>query len=585
MLLLGISCSNEDTFPVSEQPQELEIMLDAGSFRTVETRAGGAAPDTELKNVTARTISAGGKVLQDKISITGLRRDGNTTYRGFMTVNDPSQVSRICILANCFPAGEQPAVVAGNVQTAFTPCTASGLTGGIPMWGVAAWSKGTSLSARLTRGVVAAKFVSEVKRQTFQLKKISLYQAADKVNICSSDWTEKATQAEPAGSAELRETEEYEVYFPEFKEMEDKSKRTCFVLEAVYKGSTTFYRIDFYKNGDYFLPECNSRYIFHILEVSQQGYDSPQEALENVGANVQKKILIDIEDNSNEVTTDGTYRFSFGPINTAVLNPKHFLITAFETDNESPVTVEQMETGKNWLSNLKIEKRGSMQKRVTDPDGTKRNITVYQWEVYGDFSQCKQLKTDSPVWGRRTQQIKIKCGRFEKKIGATQSLMPLVFANYKEYVKENGKKEVEVNTLEFDLMDPDKVDERYYRGQDLRPKNHRLRIWIKWDACSAGQRLESTELNIHIKVMKRNTAGAEPYTITETAKIVRSFDRNRAGKAYFDVEMPQVEDSRNWCKNWIEITASMESSVDTRLYVEQRYIQDEDNYIPYSVFL
>lgn len=588
MLLLGVSCSNEDVIPSSEPAQELEIVLDAGSFRTVVSRAGsGASADVVLKNVTARTISSGGGILQDNISVTNLRWNGNNTYSGSMTVNEPSKVSKVCFLANCYSTGKEPKVMDGYIQTQFTPGTASDLTEGIPMWGVTSWSKGTNLSAELTRAVAAAKFVSKVQGSTFQLNKVYLYHATDKVNVCSSDWTEKAKQFELPGEVKAEGSAGTEFYFPEFREQSDDTKRTCFVLEATYNGATTFYRIDFYKNGAYFLPQRNSRYVFNILEVSQKGYNTKDEALRNTGANVQKKILIDIEDNSNEVATDGTYRFSFGAVNTAVLNPTHFLITTFETDNNSQVTVKQMESGKNWLSNLKVESKGSERKQVTEPDGTKKSIIVYKWEVYGDFSSCDQLKTESPVWGRRTQQVMLTCGRFEKKIGVTQSLMPLTFVNYKEYVKVNDsdvedRQEIEVNTLEYDQMNLEMVKRKYYRGLDLRPKPHKLRVWIKWDACSAGQNFAMTDLNLKIKVMKMNDSGQ--YTITESTKKISNMDRTRNGKVYFDIDMLQVLNSSRWCKNWVEIVASTESSVDTKLYVEQRYIQDEDNRIPYLLF-
>ena len=376
LLLLGVSCSNEDIIPSPEQPQKLEIELNAGSFRTVVTRGSSVSADVELQNVTARTISIGGSILQDNISVTNLQWNRNNTYSGSMTVNEPSKVSQISLLANCSLEDQKTTVVKGNIQTLFTPCTESGLTGGIPMWGVASWSKRSQLSASLTRAVVAAKFVSKVQNSAFQLNKIHLCQATDKVNICSSDWTKKADQHESAGSIEKEGKANEDFYFPKFAETSDKTSRTCFVLEATYNGKSTFYRIDFYKNGDYFLPEQNSRYIFNILEVSKDGYTTKDAALRSTGANVQKKIIIDIEDNFNEVATDGTYHFSFGAVNTAVLNPKNFLITTFETNNTSPVEIRQIESGKSWLSSLRVENKGLKNNQVTGPDGNKENITV-----------------------------------------------------------------------------------------------------------------------------------------------------------------------------------------------------------------
>ncbi len=578
LLLLGVSCSNEDFIPSSEQPQKVAIELDAGSFRTVVTRGRSASADVELKNVTARTISTGGSLLQDNISVTDLRWNGSNAYSGSMTVNEPSKISQICFLANCSPENQKTTVVDGNIQTTFTPCTESDLTGGIPMWGVASWSKGTHLSAQLTRAVVAAKFVSKVQNAAFQLNKIHLCQATDKVNICSSDWKKKAEQHESVGKIEKEGKINEDFYFPKFAEPSDKSSRTCFVLEATYNGKPTFYRIDFYKNGEYFLPEQNSRYLFNILEVSKEGYDTKAAALANTGANVQKKIIIDIEDNSNEVATDGTYRFSFGAVNTAVLNPTNFLITTFETDNTSPVEITQIESGKNWLSNLRVEKLGEENKQVTGPDGSISNVTMYKWAIYGDFSDCELLKSESSLWGRRTQNAKLSCGKFEKIIGVTQSLMTLTFVNYKEFVKidnSNTGHDIEVNSLEYDMIDLAQVKKRYFKGQDLRPKPHKLRVWIKWDACSAGQNLNTTDLNLKIKVMEMNGSGQ--YTITESTKKISNMDRSRKGKAYFDIELPLVQSYQNWCKNWVEVTASMESSVDTKLYVEQRYIQEGDN--------
>lgn len=579
LLLFGISCGDRDINSVSESSQEVEVNLDAGSFHTVETRSRGVAPDVDLKNIYARTISASGSVLQDNINVTNLYWNGNNKYRAVMTVNDPSKVSKICLLANCSPDEHKLAVVNGNIQVSFKPCTASGLTAGIPMWGVAPWTKGTSLHAQLTRSISAAMFISKVTNSTFQLQKYSVHNVTDKVNLCSSDWTSEATTAEPAGMLEHVSNNNEAVFFSEFKEMDDKSKRTCFVLEATYNGIPTFYRIDFYKNGEYFLPKRNSKYIFNILEVSQKGYETKEEALKNVGANVQKKILIDIEDNSNEIATDGTYRFSFGRINTAILNPKNFLITTFETDNNVTVQISQPETGKNWLSNLQVKSTGTEEKKITGSNGEEKTITIYKWEIYGDFANCDQLKTESSIWGRRTQNVKLTCGHFEKMIGVTQSLMPLAFINYKEYVKGDNDKEIEVNTLEYDLMDLTKVKNRYYRGLDLRPNSHKLRVWLKWDACSPMQSLPSTELTFHIKTWKRNKTG-NTYNLTEITKKVSNFDGNKNGKVYLDIEMPEVEIYEEWCKNWVEITASIGSSIDTKLYVEQRYIQDYDNAVP-----
>ncbi len=230
-----------------------------------------------------------------------------------------------------------------------------------------------------------------------------------------------------------------------------------------------------------------------------------------------------------------SYRFSFGAVNSAVLDPKNFLITTFETDNSSNVSVSQIESEKSWLSNLRVKKRGSEIKEVKNQNGTISNITVYKWEIYGDFSNCDQLKTESPIWGRRTQQVKLICGGFEKNIGVTQSLMPLIFVNYKEYVKGEGTKEIEVNTLEYDQMDWTSIVKRYYRGLDLRPKSHKLRVWIKWVACSTGQSLASTELKLHIKVGKMQS-DRKTYTTTETTKVA-TMDRSNNGMAYFDVDM------------------------------------------------
>ena len=93
---------------------------------------------------------------------------------------------------------------------------------------------------------------------------------------------------------------DHEIYLAEVKNhTADKSnkamqERCCIVVGGNYKGSETYYRIDFLEDGktNATLMDImrNSRYIFNITSVYGPGYDTPGEAFENKPFNISVNV-------------------------------------------------------------------------------------------------------------------------------------------------------------------------------------------------------------------------------------------------------------------------------------------------------
>ncbi|MDR2775351.1 MAG: FimB/Mfa2 family fimbrial subunit [Tannerella sp.] len=90
------------------------------------------------------------------------------------------------------------------------------------------------------------------------------------------------------------------------------SGNTCLVVGGSYKGGTiTYYRIDFVGMANdraVFLPLLrNSYYLVKIVSVSNNGYSTPEEALNSPPVNMETAFLSWTENGMNNVVFDGKY--------------------------------------------------------------------------------------------------------------------------------------------------------------------------------------------------------------------------------------------------------------------------------------
>lgn len=575
-LLYLCSCDKSDTGyrPEGGDVREMTIEFELPAPEVVDTRA--KIRDTGLQSITACTSDAQGNVLQKGIEVTGLTETQPGRYTGRLSVGTPSKISQIHFFANSNPTIPSRVADFGNIVIDFEPATEP-LTRGLPMWASAEF-KGESHrpEARLLRAVAACSICSETPR--LQIKEVTLCQADMKVHICPGTQADTPHPVEGLPfDRELTAGPRSVFYFPECSTRTSDQKRACLLIKASYGEEMCYYRIDFYKNGAYFTPLRNRKYQFRIIEASQKGWATSQEALENTGANVQSVVKIDITENTNEIVTDGTYRFDFSAVNVAVSDPRNFHILSFETDCNQPCEISQQDASKNWLGNLRLVQKGSISKRLEVSPGRFDEVVFYQWELYGDFSQSLALKKESPIWGRRSQQIRLTCGKFEKQIGVTQSLMNTHFVNYPQFVQTHDRHEYQIGTIEYDLLDPNEVETIFSKGLDLRTEAHKLRVWVDVGACSPNQQThtDQTELKVNISVSVSDAKGnLTPQPVKE---LLIGVNPQKDSRIYFDVVMPEVTSDNATCINRIEVALSMPEAVDNHLVILQRYSKEGEN--------
>lgn len=569
-------CIKEDAIIGSnDMSKVIRVSFDVVNTNHVEMHSRSSMSDFTLQSLTACTVDAQGSIMQDNIPVSNLVYETTGKYTGSLSIENYSKVKEIHFFANCAPSIPNDKSGLDNINIKFSPVSYP-LDTPLPMWGTGYLSETSGkLVMNLLRSVVSSEICSNTEK--LQIKESAVCNSNDIVNICPKGATISSDVFNPADSENqdnVRVSSEINRFcFPEFNEKSDKGKRTCLIIKADYNGEECFYRIDFYKDGKYFLPKRNTLYSFRITDVTQKGHNSLESALAETGANVQSIIHVDITDNSNEIVVDRKYQFAFEAVNNAILNPQDFMLMSFETNNSAVVEVAEHE-GIDWLSNLTLRRNGTYNKKTINSEGEPTTTTFYKWNLYGSFSNSESIKANSPIWGRHTHEIKLTCGKLEKYIGITQSLVSLSFMNYESYVKTTDGREYRVGTNEYDMLDLNTVSARYQKGIDLRYKPHKLRIWISWSACSPNQSpaITNTELTIKKRIKRIDTIGGVVDTIENQEN--RNVDISKDGMVFFDIDMLEVLDYDDRCKNIIDVEVSSGNSLTSFLYIEQRYSQN-----------
>ncbi|PXV58388.1 hypothetical protein CLV62_15013 [Dysgonomonas alginatilytica] len=226
---------------------------------------------------------------------------------------------KIYIIANSNDAisSNQPMVgeTENEVKQKLTKAvTSTNITGNFPMWGE--YSLPSGISGTLNNTVAQLKVLRAIARvdinsvdspANFIMTSVQAFRVSSQLQIAPNAYSGSLLVSGPSiptGSSStinttpipvIGNTSEAQLYLPESEApafVNQVSEATCVIIGGRYNGSTTvtYYRLDFAPDiPEYPLGQIlrNHHYTFDILKVTSAGWPTPEEAAENISANIE----------------------------------------------------------------------------------------------------------------------------------------------------------------------------------------------------------------------------------------------------------------------------------------------------------
>lgn len=285
--------------PVSADITRALSVADEQTINTIDILAFDASSDKFTYHVTGTVVSGAGTATQG-IKAKVQRGDGQR----FVFLINASSVLTIPT------KGDDRETVLAGITFSLTPGVgwkAYGTYDPLPMWGtvdinIPSGGLASGPTVNLYRSVSRIQVINSAGN--FTLSKVHLYRANLSGRVAPIDGKTNGISL-PVGGVTANDDDhpisysvsgnalERSIYtFERENKGKDKDEVACLVLEGTYASKTYFYRIDFFKSGNYLDFIRNYSYTLTIANVKGIGYDSKEEALNGetmmVDANVQE---------------------------------------------------------------------------------------------------------------------------------------------------------------------------------------------------------------------------------------------------------------------------------------------------------
>lgn len=322
LLLALVGCSNEDFKDVPSQEDGKTLML---SLKTpvpssmVTTRSGG-------NNEPIDRVVGEPKILlfsaDELVAVGQPERLSELTYRVWIDVEKGVSIDRMAVLANYavkegdknfFEAqiGDTYAKVIEGYK--FASVVTNYKEKGLPMWGEVPYNSSLqSISIPLTRAVASVDVNLKESVDKFEFQKLHLcyYNKEGYIaprTLSAADWKQENTTVgfEPKGGSVMDQIFLSEV---DLSNLPKDKVPTVLVVEGLYEGVKSFYRIDFtneeLEDSDqlrYLSIKRNFKYQFDIVRVLREGWPSLETALKNKPSKALKYELVTWQEGIKEM--------------------------------------------------------------------------------------------------------------------------------------------------------------------------------------------------------------------------------------------------------------------------------------------
>ncbi len=328
-----------DTVSVENQYQDVILHIDLPRKFTTKLQT---ADETRINDIMVLVLEAGEfQYMVSGISIANNSANATATFKARLLSTDATL--QLFLVANSTNEIINSGVSQGDTETEVKEKIARAFTSvgfpyGFPMFGqyelAGVPSTGAVISGiRLVRSIARADVDASLVNDVFSLATIQSFRATNYVQVIpdvlpstnvvtapsvQTGWTTSVQTAVQNTTSVVQSMEQ--VYLPEAVSVGDLSnftQATCVVIGGYYADSdvVTYYRLDFKKSdGSYPFGQIlrNHRYLFTILSVEGPGWETPEEAANNMDTEIEV-IVQEWNEEDLEAYFDGTNHFILSP--------------------------------------------------------------------------------------------------------------------------------------------------------------------------------------------------------------------------------------------------------------------------------